>query len=169
MNRQQSHTTRPPIRAARWQIELSAILAAMGVAAAVVPPMADVAGRAEPSLTRRSTAPFSRLSAILSHNDVYRASLVAPSDPPGTTGSRAWVIEVQTATGRPVENAALSVESWMPDNDAVRATHPRVTGYFGAGRYHVEGLRFDHRGWWNVRLQVVGAAGTDSLAFNIVR
>jgi hypothetical protein len=169
MNRQQLQAKRTPVRVARWKIELSAILAAMGIGAAVVSPIAGAAHRAGPSLTRRTAAPFSRLSGIPSHNDVYRASLVAAPDAAGAVGSRAWVIEVQTATGRPVEHAALSLESWMPEHDAVRATRPRVTEDLGGGRYRVEGLRFDRRGWWNVRLQVVGSAGTDSLAFNLVR
>ena len=168
MYRQPSHTKRPPIRVARWQIEFSAVLAAMGIAAAVVPPVPHVRGGTGPSLTRRTPAPFSRLAAVPSHNDVYRASLMAP-EPASAVGSRTWVVEVRTATGRPVENAALTLESWMPDNDDVRATRPRVTESLGAGRYRVDGLRLDRRGWWNVRLQIVGSFGTDSLAFNVVR
>ena len=56
----------------------------------------------------------------------------------------------------------------MPD-DPAGVTHPRVTGYLGQGRYRVEGLRFDRRGWWNVKLQIASGSGTDSLAFNVIR
>ena len=80
-----------------------------------------------------------------------------------------WAVEVRTATGSLVEGATLALESWMPDETKVLATHPRVTGYLGAGRYRIDGLRFDQRGWWNVRLQVAAAGGTDSLSFNLVR
>jgi len=33
------------------------------------------------------------------------------------------------------------------------------------GHYRVDGLRFDRRGWWNVRLNIAVPGGTDSLAF----
>lgn len=169
MNRQPVQAERPRTQVARWKIEVSAVLAAMGIAVAVVPPIADAGGRAGPGLTRRSASPFSRLAAVPSHNARYRASLVAASDPNGASGSRAWVVEVRTATGLPVEHATLALESWMPDDDAVRASRAHVAADLGAGRYRIDGLRFDRRGWWNVRLQVVGSSGTDSLAFNLVR
>ena len=169
MDRQLTQSTRPPTLVARWKMEISAVLAAMGVAAAVVPPIAGTGDRAAPGLTRSTTAAFSRLSAIPSHNGVYRASLVEPSGPARPFGSRVWTVEVKTAAGSPVEGATLALESWMPDETQVLATRPRVTGYLGAGRYRIDGLRIDRRGWWNVRLQVTAAGGTDSLAFNLVR
>jgi len=144
-------------------IEVSATLAAMGVAIAVVTPIAgagaNAAARSEPA----GTAALSRLSAIPSHNGTYQASLVRSRD------SREWTVQVQTATSRMVDDATLALESWMPDDESVPATHPRVTQYLGNGRYRVEGLRFDRRGWWNVKLQVSAPNGTDSLAFNLVR
>ena len=169
MDRQLQQSTRPPTRVLRWKIEISAVIAAMGVAAVVVPPIAGTGNSDASGLTRSKTAAFSRLSAIPSHNGFYRASLVEPSEPARPFGSRVWTVEVQTATGSPVEGATLALESWMPDETQVLATHPRVTGYLGAGRYRIDGLRFDRHGWWNVRLQVAAAGGTDSLAFNLVR
>lgn len=168
MDRQLLQSTRPPARVPRWKMEISAVVAAMGVAAAVIPPIAG-GDSAAAGLTRSTTAAFSRLSAIPSHNGVYRASLVEQSGPTRPFDSRVWTVEVQTATGSPVEGATLALESWMPDETKVLATHPRVMGYLGAGRYRIDGLRFDRRGWWNVRLQVVAVGGTDSLAFNLVR
>ena len=78
-------------------------------------------------------------------------------------------MRVETANGAPVADATLALEGWMPDDTAAHAPPARVTGYLGDGRYRVEGARFDRRGWWNVRLQIAAAGGTDSLAFNLVR
>ena len=153
---------------ARWTIEISAVIAAMGVAVAVVPPIAGAGDNAAAHLTRETTTMFSRLSGIPSHNGVYRASLV-PSDSAGRFGSGVWTVEVRTASGAAVEDATLALESWTPDDAPVPATRPRVTAHLGDGRYRVDGLRFERRGWWNVRLQIATPGGTDSLAFNLVR
>jgi hypothetical protein len=118
--------------------------------------------------TDSARAPFARLADIPSHNASYRASLV-PSRA-WTSDDRAvvWTIAVTTADGAPVEHAALSLESWMPDADGI-TRYPRVTQALGRGRYRVEGLRIDRAGWWNIKLQISAAGTTDSLAFNLVR
>jgi hypothetical protein len=103
---------------------------------------------------------FSRLSNIPSHNGVYRASMTA------STNSQ-WTIEIQTASGTRVPNASLALESWMPDDERFVAVHPRVSE-LAEGRYRVYGLRLDRPGWWNVKLAISAASGTDSLAFNLV-
>jgi YtkA-like protein len=114
-------------------------------------------------------AAFSRLTGIPSHNGTYRASLVRTLDPASRSGEPVWNVEVASADGVPVEGAILALESWMPDHDRPIRPQPRVSGDLGVGRYRVAGLRFERRGWWNVRLRIDGRAGTDSLAFNLVR
>jgi hypothetical protein len=161
-------STRPLLSVARSNIELSATLAAMAVGAAIVPPMTG--GRHVTAAHRASdqTPVFSRLSEVPSHNGIYRASLL-PSPEGRRRGSDVWVVEIRTMRDAPVEGATLAVESWMPDDARSRATTARVTTYLGEGRYRVEGLRLDGRGWRNVRLGVVAPNGTDSLAFNLIR
>jgi hypothetical protein len=107
-----------------------------------------------------SMVTFSRLSNIPSHNDVYRASMTSAAN-------GQWTIEIQTASGTRVPNASLALESWMPDDERFVAVHPRVSE-LSEGRYRVDGLRLDRPGWWNVRLAISAASGTDSLAFNLV-
>ena len=148
-------------------MEISAIVAVMSLA--VVAPIPGAVDRTPAPSARTTTTAISRLSAVPSHNGVYRASLVPTSEQGSGFAARAWAVELRTATGRPVENATLALESWMPDDDRARATRPRVTAYLGHGRYRVEGLRFDGHGWWNVRLQIEAPVGNDSLAFNLVR
>jgi hypothetical protein len=108
-----------------------------------------------------SVVTFSKLSNVPSHNGGYRASMTA------STNSQ-WTIEIQTASGTRVPNASLALESWMPDEERFVAVHPRVSE-LAEGRYRVDGLRLDRPGWWNVKLAISAASGTDSLAFNLVR
>ena len=153
----------------RSTTKLSAVIAVMGAAAMAGPPLAVIGNGAGQDLTRTAAPAFARVSAIPSHNGVYQASLVAPSSPIAGSGPDGWTVEVRTAAGTPVENAALALESWMPDDARVNATRPRATRYLGDGRYRVDGLRLDQHGWWNVRLEIAASVGTDSLAFNLVR
>ena len=108
-----------------------------------------------------SVVTFSKLSNIPSHNGVYRASTTA-------SANSQWTIEIQTASGMRVPNASLTLESWMPDDARIVAGHPRVSE-LAEGRYRVDGLRLDRPGWWNIKLAISAASGTDSLAFNVVR
>jgi hypothetical protein len=108
-----------------------------------------------------SALTFSRLTNIPSHNGVYRASMIA-------SANSQWTVEIQTASGTRIPSASLALESWMPDDERVVAMHPHVTE-LAHGRYRVDGLRLDRHGWWNVKLAISAAAGTDSLAFNLVR
>ena len=162
MNGQLRQSNSAPARRARRTIDISATTAVVGVAIAIGLLSAGEGAGTRTAHATAATATFSRLSAIPSHNGLYRASLEPRA---GST----WTVRVETAAGAPVDDAVLSLESWMPDDDRVAALHPRVTGSAGEGRYHVEGLRLDRRGWWNVRLQVARPGATDSLAFNLVR
>jgi hypothetical protein len=169
MNGQLLQSNSAPARRARWTIDISATTAAIGVAVAVASLITSAAYGAAARTAHTTTAAFSSLSKIPSHNGLYRASLMPPSDPAGRLGLTTWIVKVETAAGTPVGDATLALESWMPDDDRVAAVRPRAPRYVGDGRYHVEGLRFDRRGWWNVRLQVARPGATDSLAFNLVR
>ena len=124
------------------------------------------AGRChEPMVAVKPT--LTRLANIPSHNRVYRASLLPTAGAVLLHRDLRWPVEVRTAAGQFVEGAALDVECWMPDEPTVPTVRPRAVAVTGGG-YRIEGLRFDRRGWWNVRLRINSPAGTDSLAFNIV-
>lgn len=115
-----------------------------------------------------TTPSVSMLYDVPSHNQVYRASMVPLPDPIEWNRPLSWTIDVRTAAGAPVEGATLALESWMPDDERVSVARPRATAELGGGRYRVEGIRFDRRGWWNLRLQISAGGVTDSLAFNLV-
>lgn len=112
-------------------------------------------------------ASYASITAIPSHGGGYRATLTF--EPGGSQGSYSGQVTLVTDRGRPITGARLALEATMPDVDSVRARRPVVAGEIGGGRYRVEGLRFDHAGWWNVRLEFRTATASDSLAFNLIR
>jgi hypothetical protein len=142
-------------------------LAATGVAIALVCLMAS-AEDGFPARAAWVTPVAASLSDIPSHNGVYRASMIASPEPIELNRPLTLTVEVRTAAHVPVEGALLALESWMPNDEAVSAARSGAIQELGAGLYRVEGLRFDSRGWWNLRLRIAAAGMTDSLAFNLV-
>ena len=61
-----------------------------------------------------------------------------------------WLLRVETADGRPVEDATIEVDGGMPEHDHGLPTQPRVTAELGGGSYRVDGLRFHMRGDWEL-------------------
>lgn len=110
--------------------------------------------------TTAAPAHAAALVDIPSHNGVYRASM--------SLSDGGWTIEIRTTDGALVDRAAIVVEGWMPDNGSVLPVRADVAAR-GGGEYRVAGMRLEHAGWWNVRVQIAAAGGTDSLAFNFVR
>lgn len=101
-----------------------------------------------------------------SHDGQYRAAVLEAAGDVVRGEWASWLVEVTTPAGAPVESAAVEAEYWWVDGDGVR--QPARVRAAGAGRYRVDGLRLEQAGQWNVPLRIAGAAGVDSLAFNII-
>jgi hypothetical protein len=102
------------------------------------------------------------LSDIPSHNGLYRASMMARS-------RHDWAVQVRTAAGVPVDGAVLSLEASMPGDATVSPVFPTTVEERDSGEYTVDGMQLERQGWWNIRVTVSSASGTDSLAFNLIR
>lgn len=82
--------------------------------------------------------------------------------------TQAWLVTIRLKSGQPVENAAIHVSGGMAQQNQGLPTSPQATGYLGGGSYRVEGVKFSTPGWWQLRLWIFAAAGTDSVIFNVV-
>jgi hypothetical protein len=101
-----------------------------------------------------------------SHNGLYSAEVVATT--PLVAGTaQSWTLRVTPRDLRADAPARLEVDVWMPETGERSAVRPTVN-YLGAGNYRLDGITLSRPGWWNVALVVSGAAGTDSVAFNVV-
>jgi hypothetical protein len=56
----------------------------------------------------------------------------------------------------------------MPQHGHGFPTHPKVTKELGDGRYLLEGMKFSMSGWWEIKLKIESAVGTDNITFNTV-
>ena len=74
---------------------------------------------------------------------------------------------VLDAMGRPVENAIISVDGGMPEHGQGLPTQPQVQRSLGGGMYDIEDLRFSTGGWWELKLSIDSAQGSDRVTFNL--
>jgi hypothetical protein len=56
----------------------------------------------------------------------------------------------------------------MQQPAVVMPPRPQVTQEIADGVYLLEGMKFSMPGWWELRLAIESAAGTDSATFNAV-
>lgn len=100
-----------------------------------------------------------QLDNVPSHNRRYRASLL-PSN-------GEWELRLENSDRQSVSGASLVLQAWMPEEASVGESRPQIIAD-GPGTYRVNGLRLNRSGWWNMKLRVIHAGITDSLAFNII-
>ena len=138
------------------------LLAACGLAAVLLGVLAAVYvsgfGRHDPS----SDVSRSRTTA----NGLFKVSIEPEKGAVRQGELHAWLVTVTTATGQPVEYAAIDVSGGMPEHNHGLPTSPQVTDYLGNGHYRIEGMKFTMGGWWQLRLSISAAAVCDTVVFN---
>lgn len=102
----------------------------------------------------------------LSKTGLYRVRAETP-EPIRVGRIHEMRVHVETADGRPAEDATLSVDGGMPDHGHGLPTQPRVTANLGAGEYLVEGMKYNMGGWWVVRVSIESESGADEVVFNL--
>ncbi len=76
-------------------------------------------------------------------------------------------VAITDAAGAPVDDATIHVDGGMPQHGHGLPTRPRVTQALGNGLYEIEGVRFNMGGWWEFKLAINSASGSDLVTFNL--
>jgi hypothetical protein len=74
-----------------------------------------------------------------------------------------WTLALTDGGGRPVEDAQIEVTGGMPLHGHGLPTRPRVSPEAGAGRYKVNGLKFNMPGVWIVNFQISAGGARDEI------
>ena len=104
-----------------------------------------------------------RLSAQGLYSGTYTASL----EPLTIDTLHSWTLHLETADGKPVENATITVHGDMPGHGHGLPTKP-IVSQRGNGDYLVEGMKFQMTGWWYVDFEVSDGGKQDTLRFDFV-
>jgi len=100
--------------------------------------------------------------------DRYHVAIQSLADPIAINKMHAWEIRLRSPSGEAVSGARISVDGGMPEHGHGLPTQPRVTRELGEGRYLLEGMKFSMPGWWEIKLKVVAASGSDDVTFNTI-
>ena len=131
------------------------------IAVGLFPPAAFSQVRARPS-----DLDLSRVR--MSENRHFKVSIKPETDPIPLRRLHSWTIHVEDAAGRPVTAASITVDGGMPEHGHGLPTEPDVTKNLGDGDYLVEGLKFQMKGWWEVKFSIATAGGSDGVVFNLI-
>lgn len=123
------------------------------------------AGQTERSAARAVTIEHADFGVRGSHNGRYRAAVLETRSA-GIGDAQRWTVSVTGSNNEEVERAHLAVRTWMPESGELSPVVATVRD-LGGGRYQIDNIALPRAGWWNVALVIEGAAGTDSLAFNV--
>ena len=98
----------------------------------------------------------------------YLVQMERPTATPAVNQIHAWQIKVSSPNGAPVRNARIAVDGGMPQHGHGLPTRPQVTREVADGTYLMEGMKFSMTGWWEIKLAIQAAEGSDTVVFNIV-
>ena len=99
-------------------------------------------------------------------SDFYRVALVPPAQAPAINQMHSWKVKLRTPQGTPVHGAKFVVDGGMPQHGHGLPTQPRVTREVEDGTYALDGMKFSMPGWWEVKLNIQGPQGMDTVTFN---
>jgi hypothetical protein len=103
-----------------------------------------------------------------SDKGLYTVSYTASTGTVPVNQMHQWTLHVATADGKPVENAAITVDGDMPQHGHGLPTQPRVTKYLGNGDYLVDGMKFQMGGRWLMDFTIGAKGQTDVVHFNMM-
>jgi hypothetical protein len=98
----------------------------------------------------------------------FKVSIASRQTPVAINRMQAWEVTVLDEAGKPVEGAKVEVDGGMPDHGHGLPTAPRVTKDLGAGKYLVEGVKFNMAGWWQLKFGIDSGQCRDKVEFNLV-
>ena len=104
----------------------------------------------------------------LSAQGLYSATYTPSLEPLAIDKLHAWTLHLETADGKPVENATITVHGDMPGHGHGLPTKPIVSTHRGNGDYLVEGMKFQMTGWWFVEFDVIADGKQDTVRFDFV-
>ena len=96
----------------------------------------------------------------------FIATLQPPATPPAINQIHSWQVKLSSPDGLPVTRAHIGVDGGMPQHGHGLPTRPKITRELADGTYLLEGMKFSMTGWWEIRLAIAAAEGTDKVTFN---
>lgn len=125
--------------------------------------LAVLAGVAFVSLRAGSGTPPVEQAAPAASGAIYAAAVEPEQGMPAIGEMKDWILTLRNRDDTPVEGATVGIDGGMPAHRHGLPTRPQVTAELGDGRYRIEGLKFSMSGRWELRFDVSGSSGRETL------
>ncbi|HAM53584.1 MAG TPA: hypothetical protein DCP92_23915 [Nitrospiraceae bacterium] len=99
---------------------------------------------------------------------LFKVSYVSKDLPIPIGKITSWKLRLETADGRPVKIANISIEGSMPEHGHGLPTQPEVVKGMEDGDYVLQGLKFSMPGWWVITLRIKAQDMDDTVTFNLL-
>ncbi len=116
----------------------------------------------------KPTSEAAYANTMVSKAGTFKVTYTSDLQPVPVNKLQSWKLKVETADGKPVKNAKITVNGTMPEHGHGMPTQPKVTKNYGDGAYLVEGMKFSMPGWWVVNVSVKSGGKTDKASFNLM-
>jgi len=121
-----------------------------------------------PALTGAAMAVTGGAGGVcVSTSGAYQVRYRSELQPIRINSIHAWVLQLQTAEGKPVSGAVIEIQGGMPRHDHGLPTRPQVTAGPGDGNYRIEGLRFHMQGEWQLSLSITSGKEEDTCMISL--
>ena len=127
----------------------------------------SMAGRVAASAQKKPTADADYATTRVSKAGTFKAKYTSDPEAIPVNVLHSWKLKVETADGKPVKDAEITLEGIMPEHGHGMPTQPKVTKNYGDGTYLVEGMKFSMPGWWVMTFSIKAEGKTDSVTFNL--
>lgn len=103
---------------------------------------------------------------MLSKSGTFKASYTSEADAVPVNKLMSWKLNVETADGKAVKDAEITVAGDMPEHGHGLPTQPKVKNN-NDGTYLIEGIKFSMTGWWTMTFTIKAGGKTDTVTFNL--
>jgi len=97
----------------------------------------------------------------------FRVQYASDLEPIAINKIHSWVLHIESADGKAVTGAKISIDGGMPEHDHGLPTVPRVIEELGSGRYRIAGIRFHMGGYWELRISIDSGSHRDDVLITL--
>lgn len=127
----------------------------------------SMAGQGAASAQEKPTADADYAKTRVSKAGTFKAAYTSDPEAVPVNMLHSWKLKIETAYGKPVKDAEITIEGTMPEHGHGMLTRPKVTKNYGDGTYLVEGMKFNMPGWWVMTFSINAGGKIDSVTFNL--
>lgn len=150
-----------------WQLKVKVAKAGVEDEAIFNFPQVKAMGHEHVAMRAAAPADLDTSAKQMSENKLFQVSYESMRGTIPINRIHGWTLHVQTADGKPVDNARITIVGDMPEHGHGLPTEPQIVKGSGPGNYRVDGIKFQMPGWWVVTFNIMAGEVMDNVTFNL--